>query len=227
MTLTCPTEYQCTSQQPTNLIINGNFENGNNGVTSTYSYDNLSACTNPNSLRPHIGSYSIVENPHACHRAWDVMSGNNMIIFNGYEDDRFWCQTVAVSPNTNYFFSVKEKILHPDYGMNSSNGSSPLRWTFNGTTILTTSNAPRAWRTRTASWYSNANTSLTICGINESSNDSGNDWAIDDICLNEFYGATHKTALAVVLLFVPALPSSRYTAQALAVFPERLVADQK
>ena len=167
-----------------NLAPGGDFESTNTDIVSTFAFDSLSSCVNSDSLIPGIGKYSIVTDPHRCHRAWDVLTSPSKIaIFNGSGGAKFWCKSFTVEAGKSYAFSVDERLLHPDEGAGSKNGSSPIRWTINGTNVVSPVSPIQQWRTRGALWQSQATTQLELCGLNESSNNSGNDWAIDNICL--------------------------------------------
>lgn len=167
-----------------NIVPNGDFESGYQGFTSDYRFNDLSSCSGPDSLTPTIGEFGILMNPNRCHRAWDEITDSNQIaVYNGAVGQNFWCKTFSVNPNQDFVFSVDERLLHPDGGVNSTNGSSPLRWTIDGVEIIPPSSPERNWRTRGAVWNSGSASSIEVCGRNGSPNNSGNDWAIDNICL--------------------------------------------
>lgn len=100
-----------------NLIVNGDFEAGNTGFTSEYSYSPPASMYNPK-------TYVIGTNPNNYHSAWAIFgdhtsgSGNMMIVnvtcCTGGEtgctedcsnpNDIVWQQTVNVKPYTLYVF---------------------------------------------------------------------------------------------------------------------------
>lgn len=167
-----------------NIVPNGDFESSNTDIIGDYVFDDLKSCVDSDSLRPGVGKYSIVTNPNKCHRAWDVITSESKIaIFNGAVGSKFWCKTFSVEAGKSYAFSVDERLLHPDMGAGSKNGSSPLRWTINGTNVLEPVSPGQQWRTRGVLWSSQSTSQVELCGQNGSANNSGNDWGIDNICL--------------------------------------------
>src|SRR5262249_9477766 len=98
----------CLCQAPRligqNLLLNGDFEAGNTGFTSDYTYS-------PGDISPE-GTYNIVRNPHDSHPGGasfgDHTSGTGlMLAANGASNTNLvvWRQSVAVVPNTTYEFS--------------------------------------------------------------------------------------------------------------------------
>lgn len=167
------------------LVVNGDFSTGATGFTSDYvpgfggTYGLLSAA----------GTYAVSTNPQLTHVNFqsfgDHTTGNgNMLVVNGADvlGQNVWCQTVAVTPNTDYAFSA---------WLASAVSGSPaeLVFTINGATIGTPLLAPWAtgqWVNFYSVWNSGANTSATICITNQNSQDSGNDFALDDISFAPF-----------------------------------------
>ncbi|MCA0238579.1 MAG: gliding motility-associated C-terminal domain-containing protein [Bacteroidetes bacterium] len=160
----------------TNLIANGDFESGTAGFTSDY-------LLNPGDLWPE-GVYDVLTNPNAAHPNFpgctDHTTGSgNMMAVNGSGTAGVdvWCQTVTVSPNTQYVFTAWATALVP---------ASPARLQFsiNGTTIgsiFNLSSTTCNWQNFYAVWNSGASTSATICIVNQNTAPSGNDFALDDI----------------------------------------------
>lgn len=156
-----------------NLIQNPSFENGNSGFSTLYTY-------NPVSLW-NEGTYSVNSNPNSVHSGFAACSaheGTQMMVLNGSVSlARIWCQTVNVTPNTNYVFWA---------WATSVNASNPARLQFSinngligqqfnlvGTTCL--------WQQFYAVWNSGNNTTADICIVNQNTQPSGNDFAIDDL----------------------------------------------
>ncbi len=156
-----------------NLIQNPSFENGNSGFSTLYTY-------NPVSLW-NEGTYSVNNNPNSVHSGFASCSaheGTQMMVLNGSVSlARIWCQTVNVTPNTNYVFWA---------WATSVNASNPARLQFSinngligqqfnlvGTTCL--------WQQFYAVWNSGNNTTADICIINQNTQPNGNDFAIDDL----------------------------------------------
>ncbi|MEI6124154.1 MAG: SprB repeat-containing protein, partial [Bacteroidota bacterium] len=175
-TPTASTTYYLTASSASGQIINnGDFTSGNTGFTSSYTYSN--------NLWPE-GNYYIGTDPNLYHANFshctDHTSGTgNMMIINGASipNVSIWCQTVTVTPNTEYQFSTWLQSVHP---------TSPaiLQFSVNGILLGSPFNATTPtciWQQFFSYWYSGSNTSATICIVNQNTAASGNDFAIDDI----------------------------------------------
>jgi Secretion system C-terminal sorting domain len=100
------TTYTLTTS--TNLIANGNFEQGNTGFSSDYT----AILTN---YQGGDGTYTIGSNPnnytgHWCNKTNHTPGGTQMMIIDGLNNfqtnDNFWKQNVRVQPNSVYNFSA-------------------------------------------------------------------------------------------------------------------------
>ena len=166
-----------------NLIINGDFEQGNTGFSTAYTY-------NASSTYPF--RYCIKTNPHA----WDggyasfgdhtTGSGNMMLIdasgnAAGGAGQICWSQTVAVLANMDYTFSAWIAQIY-------LNGlASNIEFSINGVsvgTFLVPTTTPE-WQQFTTTW--NAGSAATaVIAIRETTGNNtspGNDFALDDISL--------------------------------------------
>src|SRR5699024_6162533 len=107
---------------PYNLVSNGDFSMGNTGFTSTYGY------TPPPSSVLNEGYYSVYTNPNGVHTGFtsfgDHTTGTGrMMILNGSPSPTsVWCQTIPVTPNTDYDFSA----WFANCSASSSGASSPI-----------------------------------------------------------------------------------------------------
>ncbi|MEI6408283.1 MAG: T9SS type B sorting domain-containing protein [Bacteroidota bacterium] len=184
-----------------NLINNGDFEGGNSGFSSDYLY-------NPGDLVPE-GLYDILPNPQADHPGFapcpDHSGGGNMMAVNGAgtPNQDVWCQTITVIPNTAYVFSAWVATLV---------ASSPARLQFsiNGSTIGPIFNAPGqtcVWQNFFATWNSGANSSATICIVNQNTVLGGNDFAIDDLLFAPVCTVTDTVKVNVISITATASPS--------------------
>lgn len=182
------------------LIQNGNFESGNTGFTSNYTY--VSNATQ-NGLFPEE-RYTVSNSPNYMHsNFWgaDHTSGTGMMmIVNGSGSNppiNVWQQTVAVTPNTDYYFSAWA------ISMNSAAPFANLQFKVNGTQVGTTTGAlpPRAnnnnppfdWVRFYGTWNSGSATSAVVSIIDLEQAAGGNDFAIDDISfgtINPFINLT-------------------------------------
>ena len=162
-----------------NLVYNGDFELGNIGFTTDYSYTTTS-------LQPE-GYYAVGTDAHHYHYGFTgphdhtTGSGNYMIV-NGATglNTNLWTQTVNVSPHTNYAFSVWGTNLSPysqDYMAN-------MQFAINGTQIGDIFQLPTtmdSWSQFYQVWNSDTNSVATITILNMNTQFAGNDFGIDDI----------------------------------------------
>ncbi|RYZ42858.1 MAG: PKD domain-containing protein, partial [Sphingobacteriales bacterium] len=158
-----------------NLIVNGDFESGNTGFTSQYSY------TPNNTIE---GEYYVGTNAQnwnvAMSNCGDHTSGSgNMLLVNGTPaaDVRVWTQTITVMPNTNYAFSTWISALWPP-------NPAQLKFSINGKDLgstITASLPTCTWTQFYTVWNSGSNTTATISIVNKNTFIQGNDFALDDI----------------------------------------------
>ncbi len=188
-TTTYTLSIQCLST--TNLVDNADFQQGNTGFTSDYTYS-----TN---LIPE-GLYCITNNPQSVHPGFAPCTdhtggGGQMMVVNGAGTPNLnvWCQTITVQPNTIYAFET---------WVTSVVASSPafLQFSINGSTIGPIFQAPGTtcqWVQFTATWDSGSNTSATICIVNQNTTLGGNDFALDDISFKEVCVLTDEMTITV------------------------------
>jgi hypothetical protein len=172
------------------LIVNGNFEAGNTGFTSDYTYSTQTFNGS--------GQYTVMRDATLIHSGLSLQdhstgSGLFLAAVGAVSPDTVvWSETVAVRPNTVYTFSAwtaaPTPLARPE----------PVFF-FNGTEIGTTG-APfvqDTWKQFTASWNSGSATSLTIkIGdiIDHNASLIFNTFALDDISLTEAGVAPAETA---------------------------------
>jgi len=184
------------------LVSNGNFSGGNSGFSSSYFY-------NPFSLSSE-GMYNVATNPSLYNGGFcscpDHTSGSgNMMIVNGAVTAgvSVWCETITVTPNTNYDFST---------WVTSMNSGTPalLQFSINGSPLggIFTAPATGVWQQFFAVWNSGANTSATICIVNQNTTAGGNDFGLDDISFQECTPSLFCTATATFAITEPAVLSS-------------------
>ena len=180
------------------LVTNGDFNQGNNGFVSDYSFVNGFAntaigYTSGTGLYPE-SKYTVVanrtdSNVTLYHPAF-FGNGRNQGNIVGRNDDKYmaingstvigqkiWSQTVEVVPNNNYSFSA---------WITSINAGNPslLRFLINGIEIGPQISAPstlNAWKQFYTVWNSGSATTAEITIINDNSNANGNDFGLDDI----------------------------------------------
>jgi hypothetical protein len=96
------------------LVVNGNFTAGNTGFTTAYTYY-LPNPPNPGNLQSQ-NYYAVTPNANPLfnlmhgfdHTVGNGIAPNNYLAMNGADaaNKIFWAQTVTVTPNTDYYFSV-------------------------------------------------------------------------------------------------------------------------
>ncbi len=167
-----------------NLVTNGDFEQGNTGFSSAYHY------FAPAGLGFNQGDIKVTNNPNLHNTGFSTCgdhtsgSGNFLLVdgacgTNGVASGtQFWCQTIPVTPNTDYAFSA--------WLTNVANNSvsSTLNFSINGNSIGTpaaTNTTACVWSEFYVIWNSGAATSANICIAEGTGVCSGNDFAVDDI----------------------------------------------
>jgi hypothetical protein len=164
----------------TNLIVNGDFEQGNTGFTTQYRYS-------PGTLGG-AQSYDVVSNPGK-DRPNDINPPNYgdhttgtglMMAVNGATtaNQIVWSETVAVAAHSDYDFSL---------WLSSWFSGSPatLDIRFNNVSVGTpaASSTVGLWQKFSTAWNSGGSTSVTINIIDTNLADIGSDFALDDISL--------------------------------------------
>jgi gliding motility-associated-like protein len=169
------TYYFTASVPGNNIIVNGDFSNGNTGFTSDYTF----AANNVTE-----GQYFVGTNPSAWNinlsNCTDHSTGNsNMMMVNGSSvtDANIWRQTINVTPNTNYAFSTWVQGLA---ALNPAQVQFSINGVLMGTTITPTLPAC-TWSRFYTLWNSGNNSTAVIAIVNKNTQASGNDFALDDI----------------------------------------------
>lgn len=195
-----------------NIIINGDFESGNAGFTSSYK--------SATDLVPE-GTYAVTPDPKTYHYGYSSFSdhtkggatpvGNQMVI-NGATSANVtvWSQTIRVTPNSTYQFSYWLQSV-----VNSN--ASQLQTFANGQPLgaVFTASIPdpfvRNWTKYYYNWNSGSNTSVVIDIRNQNIIAGGNDFSLDDIDLRVVQQVTSSlnvTALPAAAVTITANPSS-------------------
>lgn len=176
-----------------NLVYNGDFELGNVGFTSDYTYQS--------NVSPSA-TYYIGANAHDYHPnfyGYDHTTGNgNFMIINGAENlnNVVWSQTVNVIPNTDYAFSTWVCTLSPY----SEQYITRLQFCINGEQIGDVFRAPlniNVWENFYQIWNSGNSTQATITILNQNTLAVGNDFGLDDISFNNLEECVSTAQLTV------------------------------
>ena len=180
-----------------NLVVNGNFSQGNIGFTTDYSLGTGGSW----GLLSYEETYAVSTNPNLTHTNFvncgDHTSGTgNMMVVNGSSvlNKSIWCQNVVVTPNTTYIFSAWFTSV-------VSSNPAVLNFNINGNPIggwVSVSPTTCSWQNFYQTWNSGLNTNAAICIKNQNTATSGNDFAIDDIYFAKmctFYDTIHVDVL--------------------------------
>ena len=185
------------SQASANLVVNGDFEAGNTGFTSGYTYSGTATTTD---MWPE-GTYNVDTNPKLHHYLWTSMGDHttgtgNMLIVNAATTGGVNVWTGSFVPplaaGTTYKFSAWAANVYPD---------SPAQLEFSvGATSLgsITPTGNGVWQQFSATFVAGAG-SPSFLDLNIAA--SGNDFAVDDISVTAVPEPT--TALAGALLLLP------------------------
>lgn len=201
--------YQLTSGfLESNLLINGDFEQGNTGFQTDLVYCNSNNCLIPLA----DNGYAVGATPSFFHNAFmgnDHSSGSGqMLIVNGaIANQSIWKQTVAVQPFTNYFFGGWLSA------MNTIQPAS-IQFYINGVPQGDPINAPNntgIWEQSVVEWNSSNLTQaiLEIRFLQSGSN--GLDIALDDLYFGPVLYCTNQVAITVFQNSFNPLPDSSFT----------------
>lgn len=165
-----------------NVIVNGDFEQGNSGFTTDYSQGTGGAF----GQLTNEGTYAITNSPSAVHNNFSSCSdhtpapGTQMLVVNGSNqpNTNVWCQSVPVNPNTDYQFGFWTSSALND------NNVAQLQFEINGGiigSIISPSPTGCQWSHFTQTWNSGIQTTAQLCIVNQNTGASGNDFMLDDI----------------------------------------------
>lgn len=182
------TTYTCTGFEPgPERVVNGNFEQGNTGFTSSYQH---------NTDLYGEGTY-FVDSDASWHHESFVGHGHggsgNFMIINGatMPGTNVWTETVSVQQNTNYAFSTYVCSV-------CAGAEAQLQFSINGQQIGRVFSAPsttNTWIQFYQIWNSGNSTSATITILNQNTTGGGNDFGLDDIsfCQLVYDSEAHST----------------------------------
>lgn len=170
---------QAVDPSAPNLVNNPDFQSGNSGFTSQYSY-------NPLPITP--GTYVLTTSPALVLSTFppcdDHTSGNgtgNMMLVNGNASTgaQVWCQDIPVAQNTWYVMSA--------WVMASPITPPVMQFSVNGVAIgepYPVGTGTCNWQQFNASWYSGSSSTAQLCILDQISGGNGflgDDYALDDI----------------------------------------------
>ncbi len=194
-----------------NSVVNGDFSSGNNDFTSDYVLGTPGAGVWGSLSNP--GSYLVTNNAHNAHSNYpsfkDHSGMGNMIVVNGSitPNQSVWCQSIAVTSNTNYNFSLWVATCIAA----SINDLAILQISINGIVVgapFSPSQTAGAWTQFNLQWNSGTSTNASICIADQNTNSSGNDFALDDILLDTT--CTYTDTIHVSVKILPSLVNAGY-----------------
>lgn len=186
VSITTPITYHVNAEVvDTNLIVNGDFSQGNTGFTSHYTY-------NANSGYDE-GVYWVGPTPYTSPTNYwhpyfspclPVSGTGNMMMVNGASIPSVvvWEENIQIQHNTNYAFSVWAESI-------SEGNPAQLQFFINGKTIGIVDTAITTtcqWKQFFILWNSGDTTSADISILNLNTDGGGNDFALDDISFAKF-----------------------------------------
>lgn len=185
-----PGQYWCKGSNfdTTNLVVNSGFESGNVNFSTNYVPGTAGGTWG---YLTNAGTYAVSTSPSAVHNNFFTCSDHtptgpgNMMIVNGSNvaNQSVWCQTITVSPNTDYYFSIWAMSVENTDAANVSS----LFFKINGVQIGTNFSPPFSacsWQQYSQTWNSGSNTTANLCVFNHTIV-GNNDFAIDDIFFGE------------------------------------------
>jgi hypothetical protein len=192
-----------------NLLTNGDFEAGNSGFTSDYTFARTDTAE---------GVYDVVRNPRESHGGGasftDHTSGTGfMLVANGAADTNrvVWRQSVQVATNTTYEFSGWAASWGDD-GSGHDPNPARMRVSINGRAVgpaFQLSNQDGQWQDFSVRWSSRASEIALIELRLETSEGFGNDPAFDDFQFSLFQPRT-TIRVATVEICWPSVSGAMY-----------------
>lgn len=176
------TTYYLYAYRPdTTLLMNGDFEMGNVGFTSAYTY-------NPTTTVMPEGHYNLVRNGTLAKADWlnigDHTTGTGLFMaINAavVPNVTIWAQSLSVIPNTDYVFYAWVSTMIA----NEVSQAPLLQFSINNVLLDVPFRGPfpasNGWEQFYTIWNSGANTVANIKIVNQSTVSWGNDLGLDDI----------------------------------------------
>ena len=196
-TITEKTTFEVTYLYDTgiNLVRNGDFEGGNTGFVSYYTYKT------PNGSRTLYpeGCYTVWRNAREVHDRWSTVrdhttGSGNYLIANGHTTPNFivWEQSISVEPNQDYIFQA--------YAVNFLDNPAQLQFSIEGVQLgnVFTLQGTNTWQHFYVVWNSGSyNGNITIRLLNQRTEPGGNDFGVDDISFQKLDRKTETVTIDV------------------------------
>ena len=200
------TGYSTNSSGKSNLVINGDFEEGNKDFTSDMYYRLGFKPTGTS------GEYTIND---AVNKFWESSSAPDaatapayggsglMMIVDGanWANAVVWQQQVTVTPHTYYTFSAQVMSC---LASNKHGKYALLQFSVNGDQLGEIFHSPTVlydWSRYYEVWYSGESTTATLTIYNQNTDHNGNDFAIDDIRFEPLNSGCASTASVTIVYY--------------------------
>lgn len=189
-----------------NKVVNGDFENGNTGFSSNYTYSNSASAWG---IIGETGTYTVNTSSANVHNSFgnipcvDHTTGTGQCMFiNGSEtpNTEVWRQTITVLPNTDYIFITWVATLSSS-PTSAGNALARLQFSINGVLIGNEFLSPTqtaTWQRFYQVWNSGNSTTAVIRIVNQNTEGGGgNDFALDDISFSPLYPCDESVTVTV------------------------------
>ncbi|MBV9008173.1 MAG: hypothetical protein JO354_03255 [Verrucomicrobia bacterium] len=184
------------------LIVNGNFEAGNTGFSSAYTYGNnnppqtYTIGNNPATAPGHYGDWASFG---------DHTTGSGlMMIINGGTDATapFWSQTVNLTAGQTYSYSFWGAAIQSGSG---ADVQLYVSGTARGSALLLNGSAG-AWQRDSGTFRATSSGSVTLRLVDLNTNVAQNDFTIDDISLTGGQHSVPESGAGYALLVMGLIP---------------------
>ncbi|MEM7575587.1 MAG: gliding motility-associated C-terminal domain-containing protein [Bacteroidota bacterium] len=179
-----------------NLILNSGFEAGLADFTSDY----VQGTGGSFGLLSNEGEFTVANNSNLTHNNFANCTppggSGQMLVVNGATtaNESVWCQTVNVAPGTDYEISAFVATVVAE-------NPALLQFSINGVLLGGPFNASSSlcnWQQFSEVWSSGGNTTADICILNQNTQGSGNDFALDDIFFSPVCQQSDQVTVTVV-----------------------------
>lgn len=172
-----------------NLIVNGDFSQGNTGFVSQYTYGNMTGpstyliAPNPSGVPGHYSDWCNFGTPSGIGKMFIANGGNSTT-------EIVWSETVAVTPGTEYTVSLAGATINT-----TSSSPAQLELEINGEFVVGVtlpSNCPAAggtWVRLARHWTADDSGIATVVILDRNTNTILNDYVFDDVSLREVLGS--------------------------------------
>ena len=170
-----------TINEADNLLVNPEFTDGDMGFTTEYLFAPGGAFGPLSDERTYMVSTNagLTHNNFAACEDHTPGPGGQMMVVNGATtpNENVYCQVVTVIPNTTYGLRAWVTSV-------ISENPAQLQFSVNGAlvgNVFSPSSATCSWAQFDDRWASGSATSAEICIVNQNTQGSGNDFALDDL----------------------------------------------